>query len=404
MRVLWITENYPPDRGGMAQSCDRIVRGLRTSGVEVDIAHLASEARPPQVRRDTGGRLLTIPLNDDPAHALRRLWTDLSPEAGTYSHIVAFGNLQPMVAGPILSAWLDAPLITLLRGSDFDTGVFSPDHRGVLLDALHASAHICVVARSHQPLVSALAPHRPVSWVSNSIDTTSWQILPSERDKARAWRDANVDSGRRTIGLIGQPRRANGVEFFLDALRRSGRADAFHVLLVGKVEPAIARWLAEHHDAVAHTVLPFVNRYELPAVYAACDLVAIPSFYDGLPNVALEAAALGIPLLASDAGGLADLVDGDLGFSFQAGDSHGCRTVVEQAAEATDERLTKLGAAAAERVRLDFTPEAETAGYLRVLGEAATWSAYAEMTSASTCAPGRRHRSALKTSTSIGPR
>ena len=26
----------------------------------------------------------------------------------------------------------------------------------------------------------------------------------------------------------------------------------------------------------------------------ACDLVAIPSFYDGLPNVLLEAAALGV--------------------------------------------------------------------------------------------------------------
>jgi len=28
LRPLLISENYPPDRGGMAQSCDRIVRGL----------------------------------------------------------------------------------------------------------------------------------------------------------------------------------------------------------------------------------------------------------------------------------------------------------------------------------------------------------------------------------------
>ena len=28
-RPLWLTETYPPSRGGMAESCDRIVRSLR---------------------------------------------------------------------------------------------------------------------------------------------------------------------------------------------------------------------------------------------------------------------------------------------------------------------------------------------------------------------------------------
>ena len=45
-RVLWLTGHYPPSRGGMAQSCDRIVRGLRAAGAEVDVAHLTRRARP----------------------------------------------------------------------------------------------------------------------------------------------------------------------------------------------------------------------------------------------------------------------------------------------------------------------------------------------------------------------
>ena len=86
------------------------------------------------------------------------------------------------------------------------------------------------------------------------------------------------------------------------------------------------------------STFPFLDRYELLAVYAACDLVALPSFYDGLPNVALEAAALGIPLLASDAGGLADLVDDEIGFRFPAGDAHGCRAAVHRAARVRPRR------------------------------------------------------------------
>ena len=35
-----LTENYPPDRGGMARSCDRIVHGLARLGAVVDVVHL----------------------------------------------------------------------------------------------------------------------------------------------------------------------------------------------------------------------------------------------------------------------------------------------------------------------------------------------------------------------------
>jgi glycosyltransferase involved in cell wall biosynthesis len=101
-------------------------------------------------------------------------------------------------------------------------------------------------------------------------------------------------------------------------------------------------------------------------------VVALPSFYDGLPNVALEAAALGIPLLASDAGGLADLVDDRIGFRFVAGDAAGCRAAVHRAALSTSDELAALGAAAAERVRTDYSPRREVDGYLRVLASTAT--------------------------------
>jgi glycosyltransferase involved in cell wall biosynthesis len=372
MRVLWLTEHYPPSRGGMAESCDRIVRGLRAAGVEIDVAHLTRRARPWQVTREHGGRLLTVPLEDNPEHALRRLWTTLTAGPArdrAYGHVVAFGGTHAMAAAPVLSAWLAAPLVTLLRGNDFDTGVFSLRRRGALLDALRASARVCVVARSHGPLVSALVPEARVTWVANGIDTRDWRIVPSEREKARVWRESHVEPGRRTLGLIGQLKNKKGVGFLLDVLRASGRAGRFHLVLVGEVEDVVG----ERLDAgpVACTRLPFLDRYELPAVYATCDLVALPSFYDGLPNVALEAAALDIPLLASDAGGLADLVDDEIGFTFRAGDPHDCRAAVDRAADATGEGLAKLGTAAGERVRRDFTPVRETADYLAVLRDVA---------------------------------
>ncbi|GAA4241474.1 hypothetical protein GCM10022254_70430 [Actinomadura meridiana] len=366
--ILWITEHYPPSRGGMAQSCDRIVRGLRGAGVRVDVAHLTRRDRPWGVTREHGGLLVTAPLGDDSEHALRRLWTTLTAEGVTgHTHVVAFGGVYALLAAPVLAALLDAPLVTLLRGNDIDVGAFSLRRRGALADALRASSRVCVVARSHAPLVSALAPGAAVTFVANSVDTDQWRILPSERERGAAWRDANVRPGRRTIGIIGQLKVKKGIGFFLDALTASGHADAFHLVLVGEVEESVREWLAERASSIPHSFMPFLERYDLPAVYASCDLVALPSFYDGMPNVALEAAALGVPLLASDGGGLADVADDTIGFAFPAGDAHACRAAIDRAARASEEDLAGLGASAAERIRDDFTPAAETAGYLTVL-------------------------------------
>ena len=234
MRILWVTENYPPSRGGMAQSCDRIVRGLRGAGAEIDVVHLSRRSRPWEETREQGGRLFTVPLGDAPEHALRLLWTRLAPQAGTYRHIVAFGGTYPLLAAPVYAAWSGATLITLLRGNDFDTGVFSLRRQALLREALRASARVCVVASSAQPLVSALAPDVEVSWVANSIDLSNWVILPSERQKAAAWRAEHVAGGRRTIGLVGQLKNKKGVQFLLDALVAAGHAERFHVVLVGR--------------------------------------------------------------------------------------------------------------------------------------------------------------------------
>lgn len=368
MRLLWVTENYPPSRGGMAQSCDRIVRGLRAAGVEVDVAHLSRRPVPFSAGDELGGRLFTVPLGEDPEHALRLLWTVLGR---SYTHVVAFGGTYPLLAAPVYAAWAGAPLVTLLRGNDFDTGMFSVRRQALVLSALRASARVCVVAGSTAPLVSAVAPGVAVTVVGNSIDRGGWEVLPSERQKAAAWRAENVGSGFRTVGLVGQLKNKKGVRFLLDAVLAGGHAERLHFVLAGEVEPSVSGWLGEQ-ERIRYSTFPFLDRYELLTVYAACDVVALPSFYDGLPNVALEAAALGIPLLASDAGGLADLVDDRIGFRFVAGDAAGCRAAVHRAALSTSDELAALGAAAAERVRTDYSPRREVDGYLRVLASTAT--------------------------------
>jgi glycogen(starch) synthase len=69
----------------------------------------------------------------------------------------------------------------------------------------------------------------------------------------------------------------------------------------------------------------------LVACLAAADVVVLPSRYEPFGIVALEAAAAGAPLVASTAGGLAELViDGETGLSITPGDVAGIATAVTE--------------------------------------------------------------------------
>jgi glycosyltransferase involved in cell wall biosynthesis len=373
LRPLWLTETYPPARGGMAQSCDRIVRHLRTAGAEVDVAHLDRRIADFTVELRARGADLLGPLDEDPAHALRRLWglVERRHAQTPYTHVVAFGGQIPLAGAPVWAAWLGLPLVTLLRGNDFDLGIFSPRRADGVRAAIAASACVCAVTSEQARRVRALVPDTPVIFTPNGIDHRDWRILPADERRGREWRAANVASGKRVIGLFGQLKQKKGALFFLEALADSGVAERFHLLIVGDVEPAVAEWLQDRRATVAASRLSFCDRFELLPFFAAADLIAIPSFYDGMPNVLLEAAALGRPLLASDAGGMADVLDAGSALLFAAGDASACRRQLLAAAELADAELAAMADRARTRVKAEFDVSHETARYLRVFSELA---------------------------------
>ena len=172
----------------MAQSCDRIVRGLRRRGIAVDVVHFMPQprGRPWAIETQAGGRYLACPVEDDPAHALNRAWSTLQAAPQPITHVVAFGGSRPIMAGPVLAAWLGVPLITLIRGNDFDAAVFSTRRRPILDEALASSALVCAVSQDKVAKIAAMHPQTRVRWVPNGIDQADWELAPSDIAKAHA--------------------------------------------------------------------------------------------------------------------------------------------------------------------------------------------------------------------------
>jgi len=369
--LLWLTEHYVPGRGGMAVSCDRIVHGLRRSGATVDVVHLRRAAVEETNSPREGGRDIVVPAGPDVPHALASLWSRLERENAGWTHVVAFGGALPFIAGPAYAAWLGVPLVTCLRGNDFDTGVFAPDRRVALEDAIRRAARVGCVTDSQRRRVQRLFAGANAIWTPNGIDAEEWQALPSDRTRANGFRGERVGPGRAVLGLFGDLKPKKGIETLLLAIAKSGHARHVHLLLAGTPPDD---FLARVSPECEFTLLPPMPRSDLIPFILACDAVALPSLYEGFPNLLLEAAALGVPLLASDAGAAGVLEDGVHGALFRAGDVADCASAVSRFVAV---RADRSGACLELAQRFSAARECEN--WKQLLDQAATPAAIAKV-------------------------
>lgn len=105
------------------------------------------------------------------------------------------------------------------------------------------------------------------------------------------------------------------------------------------------------------------ERADIPAVMRGLDVFVLPSLVEGISNTILEAMASGLPVLATDVGGNADLVrDGVTGVIVPAGDVAAlARALVAVSSERETART--MGREGRKRVEQYFSLEAMVAAY-----------------------------------------
>ena len=79
------------------------------------------------------------------------------------------------------------------------------------------------------------------------------------------------------------------------------------------------------------SVIPFITREDIHAVYASHDVFVFPSLVEGMPLTLLEAMATGMPVITTNTCGMADIVeDGFNGLLVQSADAEKLATGIEQ--------------------------------------------------------------------------
>jgi glycosyltransferase involved in cell wall biosynthesis len=159
--------------------------------------------------------------------------------------------------------------------------------------------------------------------------------------------------------FVGRIVRDKGIAELAQAwLELRARFPDLHLVIAGEAEdqdpaPQSARRILES-DSRVH----FIGQCrDMPVIYAACDFVVLPTYREGFPNVLLEAAAMGIPSVATRVPGCTDaVVDNVTGSLVPPYDSASLANAI--ARYVMDPELRRMhGAAGKARVVSDFRPE-----------------------------------------------
>jgi glycosyltransferase involved in cell wall biosynthesis len=180
--------------------------------------------------------------------------------------------------------------------------------------------------------------------------------------------------GVRVVASIGRLAEQKGHRHLIAAfgrLRAAGGADGAHLVLVGEGElrGELARRARE--AGVSDRVIFAGFRADVARLLPACDVVAFPSLYEGLPVALLEAMAAARCVVAADLPGIAQAVrDGREALLVPPADAAALAGALARAL-ADGELRRRLGAAAELRFRARYTASRMVAGYERLYREVA---------------------------------
>lgn len=159
------------------------------------------------------------------------------------------------------------------------------------------------------------------------------------------------------VGFVGRMHPDKGIDtLFAALLLCAERGTRFALLIVGPDEGADVGGLATRLRAIAPVCV--AGHVEDPRpMLGRMDMLVLPSLREGFPNVVLEAAAMEVPAVVSDATGCIDsVIDGETGAIVPVGDADALADAIVGLL-ANPDRRSAMGSAARRRVQEEFVPE-----------------------------------------------
>lgn len=270
-----------------------------------------------------GIELLTVPSMVSEANVGRR---DLAAIRQLYGvirrerpHIVHTHLAKAGFVGRVAARLARVPIIVHTFHGHVLHGYFNRTTSGLLRTMERTMAGItdCLVAVSHQVrrelLEYRIAPPAKLTVIPLGLELDRFRDGQEHRGMFRT--ELGIAGDAPLIGIVGRIVPIKNHRLFLDAAARvGGGAPGARFVVVGDGVLRAETEAYARELGIANRVVFTGWRHDLPRVFADLDAVVVSSDNEGTPLSAIEAMAAGRPVVATNVGGLHDLiVDGETG-------------------------------------------------------------------------------------------
>jgi D-inositol-3-phosphate glycosyltransferase len=327
--------------GGMNVYVRDFGRELGCFGIQVDVFTRSQDDCQPRIKHELGpgGRVIHIPAGPEKPIPVAEVGNYLDEftegvlafaeaEGIHYDLIHSHYWLSGLVAEQLQRSWTHAPIVHMFHTLGHMKNLIAQDASERAPQArLDGEMHVMQIA---DRLIAATPSEEQQLIDYYGADPAKIRVLPPGVDLSR-FRPVDQETAKTKVGIpcgnanilfVGRIEPLKGVDTLLRAMsilqeRHPAAIRETCLAIVGgdpwqdDLDSEMARLQQLRKELGIYNIVTFLGAKDqdiLPYYYAAAEMVVMPSHYESFGMVALEAMAMGTPVIASEVGGLAHLV------------------------------------------------------------------------------------------------
>jgi UDP-glucose:(heptosyl)LPS alpha-1,3-glucosyltransferase len=310
MKIGLVCRHFQAARGGLERYTTGLAEALSRQGHEVHVfANTGKAARPLRLHRvplfplSSPGKNLSFALmaakrtaghNLDVVQSMERIWTqDIFRASDGINPVQMLERYPHPLVRRLKAAGPRRQALTLLEKRIFERG----GARFIMTNSNLVKDQICRFYR--------ISPERIVV-IYNSVDHQRFNLAVRERFREKLRRHHGVGDPDLLLLFAGNDFQRKGLDILLEAMARVPSAKIR--LLVAGSDPIAAYRRRAVQNGLGDRVLFLGHMEALESLYAAADLLVLPTRYDAFSNVCLEAMACGTPVITTRTNGASEIV------------------------------------------------------------------------------------------------
>jgi glycosyltransferase involved in cell wall biosynthesis len=211
--------------------------------------------------------------------------------------------------------------------------------------------------------VAALSPRLADEWAIRFPFLRTISVVPIIAERSKAFNLFARGRGNSAVvfGFAARVEAGKGPLVLLEALTQVNRQSPLAVVRIAGVGEQLAEVKGRARSLALDGTWEFVGFYSEPlgrgAFMNSLDVFVLPSLAEGTPNSIVEAMAHGIPIIASDVGGISDMIGNDAGILVPPGDADALAAAMRRLILDREAR-EQMGRVAKERYQKLFATDA----------------------------------------------